>query len=66
MWTGINIPFNYTRWLLYPHQEEGPIQMPDNHGDVEHCVHLFHLHNYDWNDLYCANRHFFICEYKLV
>ncbi len=40
--------------------------MPDNHLQIEHCVHLFHLHDYDWNDLQCINSHVGICEFKLL
>lgn len=65
-WTGINQRFNYTNWLLYPHEHHGNIQMPDNYLDMEHCIHLFHLHDYQWNDLYCRNKHYFVCEYKLL
>ena len=66
MWAGINTEFNYTRWLTYPHDTDGQVQMPDNYKDREHCVHLFHLHNYDWNDIYCGFKYYFICEAKLL
>ena len=26
-WTGINQRFNYTNWLLYPHEDHGNIQV---------------------------------------
>nr|UCK81463.1 C-type lectin domain-containing type 2 protein 1 [Arenicola marina] len=66
IWAGINVPFNFTKWLTYPHEVDGTVQMPDNHQDIEHCVHLFHLHNYEWNDIYCGLKYHFACEYKLI
>lgn len=66
IWAGINEEFNYTNWLLYPHQDGEPIQMPDNDFNQEHCVHLFHLHDYQWNDIYCGRKYYFVCEYKLI
>ena len=66
MWAGLNLPFNETQWLLYPHKREGDVQMPDNHQGQEHCVHLFHLHDYEWNDIYCGYEYYFACEFKLI
>ena len=65
-WVGTNKPFNYTRWLLYHHNEHGPIQMPDDAAENEHCVILFHHLDYGWNDLYCGHKHHFICELRTL
>ncbi len=68
MWAGINEPFNYTAWREHVDPDKGIVKQPDNEGDEgEHCMHLYHLDNYSWNDDKCSKKYFyFICEYKIL
>ena len=39
----------------------GPRQ-PDNAGNAEDCVHMFHSDASDWNDHQCTIQNRFLCE----
>lgn len=68
MWAGHNEPFSYTNWRQVVDPDKGIVQQPDNDDEKEHCMHLFHLDNYKWNDANCQqdNYYYFICEYKIL
>ena len=65
LWAGVGEALNYTQWLTYPHPDRGTVEQPDNLDGVEHCMHMYHLLGYDWNDSDCTNNFYAICEYDL-
>ena len=66
IWPGSNQLFNYTQWQVKVDPERGLVKQPDNADNREHCVHLDHQHNYDWDDNACMETLYFVCEYKIL
>lgn len=58
-WGSTGERLTYTNWL----QKEPNNVVRNCQG--ENCLHLWDKYNYQWNDLQCSEKYYFICEIRL-
>lgn len=53
IWAVTGKRFEFTNWFK---------GNPDNSGNVENCVHIYNITDFEWNDANCIFKMGFICE----